>query len=126
MSPRGWLGPVVCFGFQVDRQTQRAAWPVELAARAAGEVDLGGHLIVGRCLCGAHEKRSQNATGSVTSARLCGDEGERFVGWHDADVAEGAEGEQILVAGDDEVGAGAERAGEHGIIIGIARGRGHR
>lgn len=63
-------------------------------------------------------KRPQNATGSVSSAGIWGDEGERFVGWHDADVAEGAEGEEVLVAGDDEIGTGGERTSEHGIIVG--------
>ena len=38
------------------------------------------------------------------------------------DAAKRIEDEQIGIAGDDEIGAGRERAGEHMIVIRIARG----
>jgi hypothetical protein len=37
----------------------------------------------------------------------------------DGDVAEGAEREQIIVAGDDQRSLGGDRAGEHVVIVGI-------
>lgn len=44
-------------------------------------------------------------------------------GGEDADVAEGAQVEQVAIAGDDEVGLSAERAGED---LGVVRIAAHR
>ncbi len=61
----------------------------------------------------------------IPSAAALGQCGQGVGRAHDADVAEGAEGEQIVVTGDDEIGGGGERTGEHGIIVGVARGGGY-
>ena len=45
-----------------------------------------------------------------------GDEGERFVCGQDADALEGDKIEQVPIASDDELGGGAECAGEHLIV----------
>jgi hypothetical protein len=51
---------------------------------------------------------------------LCAEHAQRLSGVEDADVAEGAEDKQVLIAGDDKWGACGERGGEHEIIVGIA------
>src|SRR4051812_26961272 len=43
------------FRLQIHRQVEGGARPVELAARAAGEVDLGGHLVIRWSRCVAHD-----------------------------------------------------------------------
>src|ERR1700760_3327027 len=43
---------VLHFGLEIYRQLQGGPGSVELAALGAGEVDLGGHLIIG--ICAAH------------------------------------------------------------------------
>ena len=52
---------------------------------------------------------------SSVAGVLLGDPGERCHGVHDGDAVKGFEVEQVLVAGDDEIGVGGERTGEHGI-----------
>ena len=61
-------------------------------------------------------RRLRKDPGERSAADRC----KRIGGGEDADVAERAEHEQIAIAGDDERGLGAERGGEHEIIIGIA------
>jgi len=41
-------------------------------------------------------------------------------GVDDGDALEASQGEQILIAGDDEVGACGQRAFEHTVVVGIA------
>jgi hypothetical protein len=66
--------PALHFGIQIDRHVQRRTWPVELATRTAGEVDLGGHLIIGRYVCGTHNLNPigvRSHTAVVREESLC-------------------------------------------------------
>ncbi len=40
----------------------------------------------------------------------------------DVDVAEGMQDEQVLIAGEDEVGVAGEREGEEFVVFGVAAG----
>ena len=46
-----------------------------------------------------------------------------FGGVEDADIGEGAENEQVLIAGDDERRARGERSGEDDVVVGVAAHR---
>ena len=59
--------------------------------------------------------------GAVLPLRL--DLAQGVGGGKDRDALIGTEIEQVEIAGDDEIGACCQRAGEHVIIIGIAAGR---
>lgn len=52
--------------------------------------------------------------------RSASDRSESVSGREDGDAPEGAESKEILIAGDDERGLGAERGGEHEIVVEIA------
>lgn len=45
---------------------------------------------------------------------------EELAGSYDRDIIEGAQGEQVLVAGDDEVGVACDGTFEDAVIVGVA------
>jgi hypothetical protein len=49
-----------------------------------------------------------------------GDDAQGLRGVDDANAPVGVECEQVVVAGDDEIGACGDGAGEHGFVVGIA------
>ena len=53
--------------------------------------------------------------------RRCFDAAQGLGGREDGDVLVEFEGEQMLIAGDDQIGLSGDRAGEYMIVVGIAR-----
>lgn len=53
--------------------------------------------------------------------RLRVDPAQGLGGREDGDVLVDFEAEQMLIAGDDQIGPSGDRAGEHVVIVGIAR-----
>lgn len=67
-------------------------------------------------------------SGGATPAALfwrTGEAGKNLGGIEDADVVKGAEGEQVLIAGDDHIGLGSDGEGQEFVVIRVAADR-HR